>query len=209
MSSDVHLGGSSEHGPLGDVPTDQYDVLRHPRRVRLLEYLETDTRCSLTELTTALLEHETVDAPMGEARHNVRLTLVHNHLPRLAAAGLLDWDRDDGVKLVEDPVLCPAALSTLLETAADEDELLERVVHPGRLHLLESLASADSAQSLAEIATALAGQVPALPADVEHTKIELHHSHLPALDDVGAIEYDHEEHTIVSTEKTASITLIR
>lgn len=209
MSSDVHLGGSNEPGPLDDVPADQYDVLRHPRRVRLLECLSAETRLSLTELTTALLEHESTDVSAGEARHNGRISLVHNHLPRMADAGLIDWDRDDGVELVDDPILCPAVLATLLETADDEEQLLERVVHPGRLHLLESLATADSTQSLSEIAAALAGQAPAFSADVEQVALELHHSHLPALDDVGAIEYGHEEHAVSPTEKTESIALVR
>ncbi|NGM68267.1 hypothetical protein G6M89_04455 [Natronolimnobius sp. AArcel1] len=209
MSSDVHRGGSNEPGPLGDVSTDQYDVLRHPRRVRLLEQLSPETRLSLTELTTAVLEHESTDVSDGEARHNVRISLVHNHLPRMAAAGLIDWGHDDGVTLVDDPILDPAALTAVLETAADEEQLLERVVHPGRLHLLESLAAAESTQSLTEIATELAGQAPAFPSNIEQVTIELHHSHLPALADVGAIEYDYEQHTVFPTEKTEPIALVR
>lgn len=208
MSSDAHLGGSSERGPLDDVPADQYDVFRHPRRVRLLEILSTDTQFSLTELTTELVERESPDVSTGRARHDIRVTLAHNHLPRLVAYGLVDWD-GDAVELVDEPLLCPAALSALLETETDEQRLLERVVEPVRLRLLEIVADADDSQSLEDLAATLAPREPNLPSDTQRAKIALHHSHLPALDDVDVLEYDHEAKRVEPTAETDSVAFVR
>ena len=209
MSSDAHIGGSSERGPLDDVPADQYDVFRHPRRVRLLEILSTDTQLSLTELTTELIDREAPDVPTGQARHDIRITLVHNHLPRLEEYGLVEWSLE-AVELVDEPLLCPAALSTLLETeATDEKRLLERVVDPARLGLLEVVADDDRAQSLEEVASTLAAREKTLPSDPKQVKIALHHSHLPALDEVDVLEYDHEAKLIEPSAETDSVALVR
>lgn len=208
MGSDAHIGGSSEQGPLDDVPAEQYEILRHPRRVRLLEVLFTQSRLSVRELTTELIEREAPDAPIGQARHDIRVTLVHNHLPRLADYGLIEWD-DDSVELVDEPLLCPTTLSTLLETAVDEKQLLERVVDPARLGLLKVVADHDRPQSLEQLASTLAAREPALPSDTRQVKIALHHSHLPALDEVDVLAYDHRSQLIESTAETESIALVR
>ncbi|WP_049922430.1 DUF7344 domain-containing protein [Halopiger djelfimassiliensis] len=199
MSSDAHLGGASDRGPLNDVPADRYDVLRHPRRIRILELLDTSGPLSLTELTTAVIDSEGRDVADGETRHEVYVGLVHNHLPRLAEHDVVDWDDDDEVSLAGEPPVRPATLSMLLEVAAEDDaELLDRLVHPVRIALLEALASGDRTESasLAELASELATQEPAVPADTRAAKITLHHSHLPALESAGLVEYDTESRRI-------------
>ena len=210
MSSDAHLGGSSERGPLDDVPADQYDIFRHPRRVRLLEILSTDSQLSLTELTTELIDREAPDVPTGQARHDIRITLIHNHLPRLEEYGLVEWGHEE-VELVDEPLLCPAALSALLETETETDErqLLERVVEPVRLRLLEVVADDDGGRSLEELASTLATRETTLPSDPQQAKIALHHSHLPALDEVDVLDYDHEAKRVEPTAETDSVALVR
>lgn len=193
MSSDAHLGGSGELSTLTGVPAGRYDVLRHPRRIRLLEVLdETDGRHSLAELTTALLEREDDDPGDGRRRHEIRVDLVHNHLPRLANADLVDWSVDDGAELVAEPPVCPSTLTVLLETDRDVEDLVSQVVDPVRLQLLELLDQRTGPYTLEELADKLATHEPAAPVDSERAKIDLHHSHLPALADVDLLEYDRE-----------------
>lgn len=214
MSSDAHHGGSSEQGSLDGVPTEQYELLRHPRRVHLLDILTDRSQPSLSELTSELIDRETPDTSNsdGAARHEIRLSLVHNHLPRLEDYGLVSWgENEDVIELVDEPDLCPVALSSLLETdaATDASELLERVVHPARLELLETVDASDEAQSLDRLASTLATRERTLPSEPHQAKIALHHSHLPALDDVGVLEYDSDSRLVAPTPETGSVSLVR
>ncbi|OIB57721.1 DUF7344 domain-containing protein [Natrialba sp. SSL1] len=205
MSSDVHFGGTGEPDPLADVPPERYDVLRHPRSVRILSLL-TDARDythTLSELTTALVERSGADVSTGQRRHEIRIDLVHHHLPRLDAHGLVDWSPADGerdtdatdgtVTLIEEPPISPDILSLLVETGSGTEALLlDRLVHPVRLGLLEYIENADESLSVDDLATALATTLSVGPTDAYEATIELHHNHLPALAEIGAIDYDRE-----------------
>ncbi|AEH36546.1 DUF7344 domain-containing protein [Halopiger xanaduensis] len=222
MSSDAHLGDTSERDPLYDVPPEQYEACSHPRRVYLLEILTSDTdgergddRHSLFDLTTELIEREEPDVPNGQARHEVRLSLLHNHLPRLADCGVIEWDAETGVELVAEPQLCPAALASLLEETPDDetdtpadDELLQRVVDPSRLRVARLVHESDGSLSLDRLATALAARDSLAPAETETAKIELHHAHLPALDAVGVLEYDPDAGLVDATPMTDAVSFI-
>ncbi|MXV63611.1 ArsR family transcriptional regulator [Natronorubrum sp. JWXQ-INN-674] len=195
MSSKAYFGGDRERDPLENVPTECYDVLRHPRRLRLLEVLGThQTRLSLTELTTAIVENEQFDVSNGQARHQVRISLVHNHLPRLAEYDIVDWDTETGAELVDEPPIHPADLSALLELCDGEDgsELLETLVHPVRMRVLSVLANHAQPLSIEQLASELAEyDIASLP-DAERGKISLYHSHLPMMAELGVLEFDHE-----------------
>ncbi|ELY89954.1 hypothetical protein C484_13166 [Natrialba taiwanensis DSM 12281] len=169
---------------------------------------------SLSELTTELLQREDTSVSDGQARHEVRLSLVHAHLPRLADHGLVELDREPAttatsdtdadtdtdtdteptaltVSLIDEPPLSPAILSLLLETDADAGAtLLDRLVHPVRLRLLEFIETQDEPVSVDELATVLATQMEVGPTERCEATIELHHNHLPALADIDAIAYD-------------------
>ena len=190
MSSDAYLGGIGECAPLNDVPVERYEVFRHPRRIRLFEVLERDARRSLAEVTTELIEREGDDVADGKRRHEVRIDLVHNHLPRLADHDLLEWDVDTGARLTSEPPIPPAAFRSLLESDCDVSEVLADVVEPVRLRLLEELAGHDRPLSLETLASTLASTEPAAPTDETTVAIELHHSHAPALENAGLVTYD-------------------
>ncbi|ELZ06749.1 hypothetical protein C480_06942 [Natrialba aegyptia DSM 13077] len=167
---------------------------------------------SLSELTTELLQREDTSVSDGQARHEVRLSLVHAHLPRLADHGLVELDREAAataasdtdtdidtdteptaltVSLIDEPPLSPAILSLLLETDADAGAtLLDRLVHPVRLRLLEFIGTQDGPVSVDELATVLATRLEVGPTERCEATIELHHNHLPALADIDAIAYD-------------------
>ncbi|WP_226481306.1 DUF7344 domain-containing protein [Natrinema amylolyticum] len=204
MSSDAHLGGSMPD-PLATVPTECYEILRHPRRLRLLEVLGCrQTRLSLSELTTALIDETT--GSNGQTRHEVRISLVHNHLPRLEDYEIIDWT-DDGVALVDEPPVHPADLSVLLDLCEDENArtLLETLVDPVRMRLLAVLEEADQPLSLEQLASRLSAHDGGPFADAERATIALHHSHLPAMAEIGVIGYDHDSRLVTRYDQVVSI----
>ncbi|WP_254522418.1 DUF7344 domain-containing protein [Natrinema caseinilyticum] len=206
MSSNAHLGDDNTPEPLSNVPAECYDVLRHPRRLRILEALGSRTaRLSLSELTTELLGRST-GASNGKGRHEVRTSLVHNHLPRLEAYDIVDWSAD-GVALVDESPVHPADLSAVLELCESENAegLLETLVDPVRMHLLYLLETSDRPLSVQRLADRLGAHDGGQFADPTSARIALHHSHLPAMADVGVINYDHETQLVTRYDHVASI----
>ncbi|ELY58772.1 DUF7344 domain-containing protein [Natronolimnohabitans innermongolicus] len=208
MSSEAHLGGTSDRDPLKNVPAECYDVFRHPRRIRVLEILGTHrTRLSLAELTTAIIERETGGVSTGKARHEIRTSLVHNHLPRLADAGLLEFDADTGAELVDESPVHPADLSGLLDLCAGPDgqALLEAIVHPVRIRIVSMLSAATNPVSVDQFAAKLAASSVDSLTDAERAKLKLHHAHLPRLADAGILEFDADSGLVVADEQAMSI----
>ncbi|SER71561.1 DUF7344 domain-containing protein [Natrinema salaciae] len=206
MSSDAHLGGDSTTDPLANVPTECYEILRHPRRLRLLEVLGCQrTRLSLSDLTTELADGST-DVSNGQARHEIRISLVHNHLPRLEDYDIVDWN-DDGVALVDEPPVHPADLSVLLDLCDDEnaETLLQTLVDPVRMRLLSALETSDQPLSLEQLAARLSAHDGGPFADAERAQIALHHSHLPAMAEIGVVGYDPESKLVTRYDQVVSI----
>lgn len=205
MSSEASFGGGSKRDPLADVPTECYDVLRHPRRLRLLEVLGTyRTRLSLEELTAELVERESLDVSTGQARHDVRVSLVHNHLPRLAEYDIVEWDAESGAELVDEPPVHPADLAGLLALCAGDRgwELLDAIVHPVRMPIVSVLSDHKRPLSVEQLASELVAYD--VDVDAERATVSLYHSHLPMLADAGVLEFDHESGLIVRDEQTLS-----
>ena len=207
MSSKASIGGDSERGPLTDIPEECYDVLRHPRRIRILATLGARrTRLSLMELTTAIVENEDLDVPTGKARYDVRISLVHNHLPRLAEYGLVEFDTETGVELVNEPPVHPADLMGLLELCEgpEGERTLEAIVHPVRMRVLAMLSGTEHTVSVERLASELAASDVGAD-DPERAKISLYHAHLPMLADVDALEFDADSKLVTRREQTTSI----
>ncbi|AFZ73842.1 DUF7344 domain-containing protein [Natronobacterium gregoryi] len=205
MSSDAHLGGTTDRHLLDDVPAEQYGVFQHPRRVRLLAALEDLSAPSLSELTAAVLEREAGEGDVpATRRREVRTALVHNHVPRLDDHGIVEWDRDrDVVELRERALLQSAALADLLEGVDDERAVLDRVLDPLRLRLIDELAESSRPLSLEQLASKLAAYdgVP----EADRAKVGLHHSHLPTLEDAGVLDYDRRAGLASLTEDVPEI----
>ena len=207
MSSEASLGGDSERDPLTDVPAECYDVLRHPRRIRVLAVLGTHrTRLSLADLTTEIVDRESPDVPTGQARHEVRISLVHNHLPRLAEYDLVEYDTETGVELVDEPPVHPADLEGLLALCDGEDgeRMLDALVHPVRMRLVSMLTGPDRTVSVERLASKLADS-PVGPDARDRAKISLHHAHLPMLADVGAVAFDPDAGLVTRREQPTSV----
>ncbi|WP_254763245.1 helix-turn-helix domain-containing protein [Natrinema marinum] len=207
MSSDAHLGGDNTPDPLANVPVECYEILRDPRRLRLLQVLGTRrTRLTLAELTTALLERTATDASTGQARHDVRIGLVHNHLPRLEEYDIVDWT-DDGVALVDEPPVHPADISVLLDICETEraEQLLETLVDPVRMRLLSVLEGGGRPLSVDQLAAELTALDGGPLSNTDRAKIALHHSHLPAMADAGVLEYDPESGLVTQYDHAVSL----
>lgn len=186
MSTDAPFGDDTSREPLTDVPAECYDVLRNPRRLRLLEHLgRCDRRLTVDELTSELVAHDPQDG--SSTPREIRVSLVHNHLPRLAEYDIVDWDVDAGVELVDSFPIEPIRLAEALDSDGREGAL-QTVVHPVRLPLCAVLAARTQPCSLAALADELAATDVVDNAD--RAAIELHHTHLPALADAGLIDYD-------------------
>lgn len=75
--------------------SDRHDLLRVERRRLALEMLDgTLTKVDLEDLAVSIATREAAhDTPDDAAIECVLIELHHNHLPRLADAGLIDYDR--------------------------------------------------------------------------------------------------------------------
>lgn len=77
------------------ITTDEsHRLLTSPRRRLLLSYLSTrsDGSVSLDELIDIIAERECPDPGPATHRERILIDLHHVHLPRLADAGVLDYD---------------------------------------------------------------------------------------------------------------------
>lgn len=208
MCSDANQGDASRQDPLADVPVPYYDVLGHPRRIRVLAVLGSHrTPLSLQELTAAIVDREDTE-PQERSRREVRLSLVHNHLPRLAEHGFVDWDRDHGAELLAELPVHPADLAGLLERRGDGDDgrLLEAIVHPVRLRIVAVVSAADRPLRVDALAAELVDRGVTAHEEPDRMRVALHHAHLPKLDDCSVLEFDADA-GIVSRDDPLSRTI--
>jgi len=85
-------------------PDELFRALAHSRRRRLLSVLSSESPVTLDELADILVGWEsTASGPVGpDERAQVKIELVHAHLPLLSDAGLITVD-DDTVRRISIP----------------------------------------------------------------------------------------------------------
>ena len=71
------------------------------RQCVLMELLETDGRISVGTLADQLAARRRNHADELD-RERAQLELIHNHLPRLADHGVIEYDRERGIVALED-----------------------------------------------------------------------------------------------------------
>ena len=112
-------------GPISEGDTgsaDAYDLLNHPLRLRvLLELTNHDNPVRLSVLADGIRSSEMPGG--GATRHDdtadsdaVRIELHHSHLPKLAAAGWIEYDSEDRTIRYESQV---ETVRSALRTTAD------------------------------------------------------------------------------------------
>lgn len=78
-----------------------------------------------------------------------------------------------------------------------------------RRTVVSVLAEEDTPVSLSLLADAVAAETRGVSSDASHSgrerlKTELHHAHLPKLDEAGVLEYSPEDHLVAPTDETSS-----
>ncbi|UPV74296.1 hypothetical protein M0R89_17385 [Halorussus limi] len=91
----------------GDRQDELFSVLSHPYRRFVLQHLQTaDSPIPVAELTTELVAWERSQSEIGRSgdeRTRVGVSLVHNHLPKMADARVVEYDATrQTVTLVDD-----------------------------------------------------------------------------------------------------------
>ncbi len=103
-----------------------FDLLHDRRRRAVLTVLnETDRRLSVTELANKIAIRENDPRDPSAHSENVRLSLIHVHLPKLADANVVRYDRERPT--VEPGPLFEQTLSHL--PASDTEKFAPHLVH--------------------------------------------------------------------------------
>lgn len=85
-----------------------FDTLAHESRRAIIEGLERGEQRHLDDLVDLL-----VDESAAVTRTDVRVALIHNHLPRLQAADVITYDDETQVVELEDAVAERAVLAAI------------------------------------------------------------------------------------------------
>jgi len=106
----------AEDPPEWEAVDDMFDVLSNHRRRRVLTYLESNETAAVGELAEHIASIENkkpVSALSSQERKRVYIALYQSHLSKMAAAGVVDYDKNRGtVSLTEDAT----ELCSLLES---------------------------------------------------------------------------------------------
>ncbi len=219
MSSDSYAtrGGTETRVT---VSRDLCEVLTSPRRRAIYAILRGRRQPrSVSDLATELIAHEQeiLLLEVSRTRHQaVASSLRHQHLPTLDENGIVVWNREDEtVRLASNAPIPAENLAVRLQTTPSHQlNRLFSVLSNGRRRTIVSVLmsggadiSASSGTDTDTIAiTALARQVIAAElgchptavsdADCDRVRVSLYHSHLPAMDAAGLLEYDHETKSV-------------
>ncbi|WP_380675874.1 DUF7344 domain-containing protein [Salinigranum sp. GCM10025319] len=185
-----------------------HNVLNDARRRTTLAILA-DRSASIDD--SALAEAVWADeneAPPQEASdvelERLLLELYHCHLPKLEAAGLIS--REDGA--------AETHLTELPDPRREEPERVDgarpsTLEHPVRRAAVDALSEAGRPMDLTELAAAITcPDDPTTTRDVDRC-VALHHVHLPRLDRVGIVQYDHAENRVRLGDEAEPIAGIR
>ncbi|WP_336339008.1 DUF7344 domain-containing protein [Haloarcula brevis] len=86
---------SDERGETGDSLSELFEMLSHTYRRRILMAVAHHNPNSEDDITSEGVTDE--DENDDEALNHLSTEFYHVHLPKLADAGLINWNRDTGV----------------------------------------------------------------------------------------------------------------
>ncbi|PSP98804.1 hypothetical protein BRC89_06530 [Halobacteriales archaeon QS_4_70_19] len=99
------------------------------RRIVLAILAEERRELTLSDLTEAVLRynhHVPLEAAAEDTSDEIRLSLYHSHLPKLASAGLIDYDQDGRVvELTEQFREVQPTVSMIIDADPTLDEPIE------------------------------------------------------------------------------------
>lgn len=179
-----------------------FRAIAHERRRTILRILKRVTATSPEGLATHLVAEESDkslgDVPPAEAEQ-ARLSIKHAHLPQLIDVGLLT--REDGVvTTTRHPALHDPKLDAMITTEAPGwDRVLATLADEERRVMLSALYRNEGPMNRIELATEVAETVHAdgetdVAVDVVITN--MHHVHLPKLEEAGLVTYDDGDRSV-------------
>lgn len=179
---------------------EAFRAIADRRRRALLRVLDGRQRITPAELARCVVAEETDTPRRDVARREVeeaRLTLEHVHLPRLTDVGLVSLG-EDIVTIAQHPALQDQQFREMIDTDAQGwDEVLGCFADERRRVVLSTLSLNDGPMDRADLAAEVAETAEADAQDSVHdVLVELHHVHLPKLDEAGLLTYDVEDHTV-------------
>lgn len=173
------------------------------RRDTLAVLCEEPEPVSVRELATAVAALQT-GRPFTDVTHADRkpiaVALVHVHLPKLAAAALLEWaPGEDVVATLDRPALEGRPIRRILAVDAEDwDGVLGAVAHRRRRLALSILEGADGPVDRGTLARRVAAreldvsQAGVPDGSFREARAELLHNHLPTLREAGLVTDDGE-----------------
>lgn len=221
-----------------DVQSDQTDSMllalaSRRRRYILATLADESTSVPVWELAThvaAAVEGTSFVSIESDGREREHVALVHRELPKLADAGLVEWNREDSaVTTTDHPALSDPQFKRVIDSPDEDwDDVLESLADDRRRTILSILVDCDSPlgqRDLARLTAARECDVSASdvsPNVVDDVVASLHHIHLPKLRGAGllvddgpeSIQYaghpdiDEESLTVESNDCTSSVELV-
>lgn len=161
------------------------------------------TESDLATVIASMENGEPLAAVSEETHRRMQTDLRHRQLPKLAAAGLVEWDRDaETVTAVDRRAFETEPVAELLDspTAVTDtrERMLEEVARPRRRTVLSILESSEGSMPVREL-----GERVAAAADedgLEEVLTSLYHVDLPKLEAVSLLTYDGEAETVTYRE---------
>lgn len=193
--------------------TESLDAIANDAQRRVLVALaDASGPVSERELAAALVageRDEDADSVDDESLRSARTKLYHAHLPALADAALVSWDQsEETVAPVEHPLLDDGRFEKLLRADGDGwDDVRACVRDETRRAVLDILASRPGPVARSALARELAArETSGSPSEsaVSDVEVQLHHVHLPKLDEADLVDYDADAETVASSETAAS-----
>jgi len=125
-TTDVPDETEADPGVPGELPLDVvFDMLKNERRRKVLEYIRTEegpfTLSELAEHIAALENDKDVAALNSTERKRVYVGLYQCHFPRMADAGVIEFDRNRGTLRIGDNA---EQLFPYLDVTGEEDSHL-------------------------------------------------------------------------------------
>lgn len=193
--------------PASTTISEVVAAVAHRRRRDVLRILGENERISDHALASAVAEIESERGKAHADAETVAIALYHTHLPKLADAGLIEYDETSGsIRRTEHPAW-RGGLERVLGSPGDDegrewDRLFRTLTAPRRWAVVSILAGRRAPVSVSDLATLLAAREAGVsPLDVPRAgrrpvAISLRHVHLPMLADVGLIEYDEASNAV-------------
>ncbi len=156
------------------------------------------TRRDLAVQLSAGEQDKPPSAVSDSERKQLSVALQHHYLPKLEQVGLIRRHSEGVVPTERLSLAKPGLISPAMKDAS-WDVLAVLLAYPCRQRIVSMVTTQRGPLELEVIATELATDASAQSCchgDSSQRKILLHHRDLPALDDVGVIDYDSEEQTV-------------